>query len=266
VTRAVPQPPGDALQKIAAPLFPRHLPWVNAQAPLATLHRGEPLLVEFWDFCRPNSLRTLPYVKAWHERYAGAGLRVVGVHSPGFELSRDERAVRDAVARLAITYPVMIDSGLEFWREYENLGWPARYLFDGRARLFHFHYGEGAYDETERAIQDLLGVEREVLEPLRPEDAPGASVAPPTPEQPGAYSGPYEGGGVWLVLEGEGEVRAHSDARGERELRVAYPGAYELFAHERHTADVLELELSAGVRCHATCFTPGLAQPDSPAV
>ena len=114
------------------------------------------MLVEFWDFCRPNSMRTLPYVKAWHERYAAEGLRVVGVHCPGFEPSREEQAVREAVARLGIAYPVLIDSELELWQEYENEGWPARYLFDGRARLFEFHYGEGDYEGTELAIQELL--------------------------------------------------------------------------------------------------------------
>ncbi len=83
---------------------------------------------------------------------------------------------------------MLIDCELEVWQEYENAGWPARYLFDGRARLFDYHYGEGAYVETELAIQELLGVEREPLEPLRPEDAPDALLAPQTEDQPGAYS------------------------------------------------------------------------------
>src|ERR1035438_990543 len=136
------------------------------------------MLVEFWDFCRPNSIRTLPYLKAWHERYAEAGLRVIGVHCPGFEPARDEQAVRDAVARLGIEYPVLIDTELELWQEYENEGWPARYLFDGRGRLFDYHYGEGAYAETELAIQELLGVQREPLEPLRHEDGPDVALSP----------------------------------------------------------------------------------------
>jgi hypothetical protein len=212
------------------------------------------MLVEFWDFCRPNSLRTLPYMKAWHERYAEDGLRTIGVHSPGFDPSRDEQAVRDAVGRLGIEYPVLIDGELQVWQEYENLGWPARYLFDGHARLFEYHYGEGAYTETELAIQELLGVEREPLKPLRPEDAPGALLAPQTEDQPGAYSGPYEAGGVWAVLDGTGTVRVNGD-----EYEVANPGAYPLLEHERHTAGVLELEIGPGVRCHATCFTPGVA-------
>jgi len=218
------------------------------------IQRGKPLLIEFWDFCRPNSLRTLPYLQAWHERYAEAGLRTVGVHSPGFEPARDEDAVRAAVARLGIEYPVLIDRELELWRDYENEGWPARYLFDGRARLFEYHFGEGAYAETELAIQELLGVRREPLAPLRPEDAPGARLLPQTEDQPGAYSGPYEAGGVWAVLDGSGTVRVNGIERA-----VSYAGAYPLVEHERHTTAVLELEIGAGVRCHATCFTPGLA-------
>ena len=240
---------------IAAPLFPRKLPWVNVPAgsQVSTLQRGRPMLVEFWDFCRPNSMRTLPYVKAWHERYAAEGLRVIGVHCPGFEPSRQEGAVRAAVARLGIEHPVLIDSELELWREYENEGWPARYLFDGHARLFEYHFGEGGYEETERAIQELLGVELAPLEPLRPEDVPGAVLAAPTPEQPGAYSGSYEAGGVWAVVEGAGTLSVNGEP-----LAITHTGAHALIEHDRHTAGELALDPGAGLVCHATCFTPGV--------
>jgi hypothetical protein len=246
---------------IVAPLFPQHLPWVNAPAGgVSIIQAGRPLLVEFWDFCRPNSLRTLPYVKAWHERYADAGLRVIGVHCPGFAASREERAVRQAVTRLGIAYPVLIDSELELWQEYENQGWPARYLFDGRARLFDYHYGEGAYADTELAIQLLLGVVREPLTPLRPEDAPDARLVAPDEDRPGAYSGPYEAGGVWAVFDGAGVVSVNGGASaGGSDVTVTAPGAYQLLEHGRHTAGVLELQPGAGVSCLATCFTPGLA-------
>jgi len=218
------------------------------------------MLVEFWDFCRPNSLRTLPYLTAWHERYGPEGLRVIGVHCPGFESSRDEQAVREAVARLGISYPVLIDSELEVWQEYENMGWPARYLFDGRARLFDYHYGEGAYGETELAIQELLGVRREPLAPLRPEDVPDARLAPQTQDQTGSYSGRYEAGGVWAVLDGAGTVTVNGGpAAGGRKLRVTHPGAYLLLEHDRHTVATLELRIGPGVTCLATCFTPGVA-------
>jgi len=218
------------------------------------------MLVEFWDFCRPSSLRTLPYVKAWHERYAAVGLRVIGVHCPGFEASHDEQATRNAVARLSVEYPVLIDSELELWEQYENLGWPARYLFDGHARLFDYHYGEGAYEETELAIQELLGVEMEPLAPLRAEDVPGALLAQPTHDREGAYCGPYEAGGVWAVLAGEGAVLVNGGPRaGGLHVHVSHPGAYPLLEHDRHTAGTLELELDADVNCLATCFTPGVA-------
>jgi hypothetical protein len=236
---------------------------VGTQASI--IQRGRPMLVEFWDFCRPNSLRTLPYVKAWHERYAPEGLRVIGVHCPGFDPSREEAAVRDAVERLGIEYPVLIDSELEVWEDYGNQGWPARYLFDGRARLFEYHYGEGAYTETELAIQELLGVTREPLAPVRAEDATDAKLVPQTADQPGAYSGPYEAGGVWAVLDGMGTVRVIADASTEStsasatELTVDHPGACQLIEHEHHTAGVLTLEIDPGVECLATCFTPGLA-------
>jgi thiol-disulfide isomerase/thioredoxin len=246
---------------IVAPPFPRGLPWVNAPASGASvLQRGRPMLVEFWDFCRPSSLRTLPYVKAWHERYRGAGLRVIGVHCPGFEASYGERAVREAVARLGIEHAVLIDSELEVWREYENVGWPARYLFDGHARLFDYHFGEGAYAETELAIQELVGARREPLAPVRPEDAPDASVAAQSEDQPGAYNGPYEAGGVWAVLDGHGTVTVNGGAqRGGRTIAVEHPGAYQLIQHERHTAGVVALDVGTGVDCLATCFTPGVA-------
>jgi len=90
---------------------------VPAGRQVSIIQGDRPMLVEFWDFCRPNSIRTLPYVKAWHERYASDGLRIVGVHSPGFEASRDEAAVRAAVSRLGIEYPVLVDSELDVWRE-----------------------------------------------------------------------------------------------------------------------------------------------------
>ena len=245
------RPPVDTIQ---APPFPAGLPWVNLAPLRMDRQRGRPVLVEFWDFCRPNSLRTLPYVGEWHRRYAENGLRVIGVHSPGFPPSFDEAAVREAVTRLGIEHPVVIDSELAVWEEYGNEGWPARYLFDQRAILVDVHLGEGAYADTERAIQDLLGVEPELLAPRRPEDAPGAILRPQTADQPGAYNGPYAAGGVWAVLEGRGSVVANG-----RAIAVEHPGAYPLIEHERHAQGELELVVGDGVVCHAVCFTPGVA-------
>ena len=102
--------------------------------------------------------------------------------------------MRRAVERLEIPWPVAIDTDLEVWNIYGNQGWPARYLWDPELALYSMHYGEGAYEETEREIQALLGVEREPLAPLRPEDAPDALIAAQTEDVSGPYSGPVRGG------------------------------------------------------------------------
>lgn len=255
------------VDSISAPQFPPQLRWINVEGKRLRLEQllGKPFLLEFWDFCRPNSIRTMPYIKAWHERYAacGEGLRVIGVHSPGFEASASREAVIAAVQRLGIEYPVLIDSAMETWREYENLGWPARYLFNSKGMLYDYHYGEGAYQETELAIQNLLGPEAQRLQPLapiRPEDAPDAELAPQTEDQDGPYSGPYEAGGVWAVVTGTGVLTVNGGPQnGGSELIVDHPGAYPLIEHERHTAAVVTIEEGAGARCLATCFTPGVA-------
>jgi thiol-disulfide isomerase/thioredoxin len=245
------RPPADA--DILAPSFPREAEWVNVATLRMDQQAGRPVLVEFWDFCRVNSLRTLPYLKAWHERYAEHGLRVIGIHAAGFAPSEDPDAVRAAVERLGIAYPVMIDAHLQAAGAYGVQGWPSRYLWDGEGRLADFQVGEGGYAETERAIQALLGLEREPLAPVRPEDEPGVLLPAQTEDQPGPYSGPYEAGAVWAVLSGTGAVRANG-----RELAVDHPGVYALIEHDRHTAGELALELGDGVACHAVCFTPGV--------
>jgi thiol-disulfide isomerase/thioredoxin len=252
---------------IPAPPFLTHLRWVNVKSLRMERQIGKPVLIEFWDFCRPNSMRTLPYVKAWHERYAADGLQTIGIHSPGFEPGRERAVATAAVERLGIRYPVLLDPDLEMWQVYENRGWPARYLFDTRGRLFDYHYGEGAYVESELAIQELLGVAREPLQPLRPEDVSDARLAAQTEDQLGSYSGFCEAGSVWAVLDGVGTVRVDfvdEDTGGgasedAKELVVAHPGAYLLVEHEHHKRGRLELEIGPGVACHATCFTPGLA-------
>jgi hypothetical protein len=239
---------------IPAPAFPPGLPWVNVAMLRMDKLLGSPVLVEFWDFCRVNSLRTLPYVRAWYKRYRADGLRVVGVHTSGFPPSEDPERVRAACARLEVGHPVVVDVEQEIWTLYGNRGWPARYLWTDRGLLHDYHYGEGAYDETERAIQELLGVERDLVPPVRAGDEPGALLPAQTADQPGAYSGPYEAGGVHLVLDGTGTVEANG-----RALVVAVPGVHTVIEHPRHTRGELEVRVGDGVVCYATCFTPAPA-------
>src|SRR5262245_46913681 len=144
------------------------------------------VLIEFWDFARVNSLRTLPYIQAWDERYADAGLTTIGVHSPGYSFGGDRDTVAHAVERLGIRHAVVLDPDLEVWRLYGNRGWPGRYLFDRAGLLRYIHYGEGDYIDAELAIQECL---RELdpeldlpepLAPMRPEEVPGALLEPQT--------------------------------------------------------------------------------------
>lgn len=243
--------------KISAPFFPPKAEWVNVATLRLDQQLGRPVLIEFWDFCRSNSLRTLDYVRGWHERYAATGLRVVSVHAGAYPPSQDPAQVRAAVARLGIEHAVLLDTDFKLWQEYGNEAWPARYLFDRKLRLYSMHYGEGAYDETQDEICELLEIAPQPFAPLRPEDAPGAAVGEATPEQPGAWSGPYEAGGAWAVLEpaagGDGEIRVNG-----RALAVPHAGCYPLVSHTRHSAGVLELEVGDGVTCHAVQFTPGV--------
>lgn len=175
-------------EELAAPEFPPELRWIGA--PFVRMDRllgTHVKLVEFWDFGRINSHRTLPYMKAWHERYSDSGLQVIGVHSPGFSFTRDPELVVQAIDRLGVPYPVALDPDFEVWRAYGNRGWPARYVFDRRGKLTWMHYGEGEYRATELEIQRLLlEIDDELALPpepvalLRPEDAPGALMKPQT--------------------------------------------------------------------------------------
>jgi len=234
--------------------------WINSAPLQMDGLRGRPVLIEFWDFCRPNSLHTLPYLKAWHERYADAGLVVVSVHTPGFRASANDEAVRAAVARLGIHHCVLLDTDFALWHEYENAGWPGRYLWNADGALADYHYGEGAYADCEQAICELLDLDRTPLAPLRAADAPGALLAPPSEDRlEPPFSGPYEAGAAWAVLDppdGGGTVAVNG-----AELAIEHPGAHLLACHEHHSAAQLSLELGPGVRCDGVLFTPGLLPP-----
>jgi hypothetical protein len=162
--------------------------------------------------------------------------------------------VRETVARLGVVHPVMVDQDFMLWRDYENAGWPGRYLWGPDGMLADYHYGEGAYEECELAIGAALGVALEPMAPLRPEDADGAVVAEPSPDrtQP-PFDGPYEAGGVWVVARGTGTLRVNGAAAA-----LDWPGAHLVIEHGRHTAGELTLEPDGGVRIEAVCFTPGL--------
>ncbi|MBV9214184.1 MAG: DipZ protein [Actinobacteria bacterium] len=259
------RPPDGA--DIPAPEFPPELTWLGTRfLRMDRLIGRHAVLVEFWDFARVNSLRTLPYLEAWHERYAVAGLQVVAIESPGYSFGRDREVATRAIERLVIPFPVALDPELALWRLYGNRGWPGRYLFDRRGLLRHYHYGEGDYEGTELAIQEVVSeIDPEVamphpLDPIRPEDAPGALLEAQTADvalpadrdrlelvrdwtdgedyieaaDAGASAsvGSWRAGGAWAVLSGA----------------ALAPGLYE--------SDGTVVAEEAGLRLHGFQFTP----------
>jgi len=130
--------------------------WLNSSPlTLASLH-GKVVLIDFWTYTCVNWLRTLPYVRAWAQKYRDQGLLVVGVHTPEFPFEKDIENVRWAAKDMDVSYPIAVDSDYSIWRAFDNHYWPAVYLADVSGRIRFHHFGEGAYEQTERAIQTLL--------------------------------------------------------------------------------------------------------------
>jgi thiol-disulfide isomerase/thioredoxin len=137
--------------------------WLNSEPLTAAKLRGRVVLVDIWTYSCVNWLRTLPYVRAWAERYRDRGLVVVGVHCPEFGFEHDLENVRHASRQLNVAYPVVIDNDFAIWQSLANRYWPAVYLVDRDGRIRFHHFGEGNYEETERAIQELLGIDEETV-------------------------------------------------------------------------------------------------------
>jgi thiol-disulfide isomerase/thioredoxin len=130
--------------------------WLNSPPLTAAGLRGKVVLVDFWTYTCINWLRTLAYVRAWAEKYNDEGLVVVGVHTPEFPFEQDEDNVREAAKDLTVEYPIALDSDYAVWRAFSNQYWPAVYIADAQGRIRYHHFGEGAYMECERVIQQLL--------------------------------------------------------------------------------------------------------------
>lgn len=130
--------------------------WINSP-PLTTEQlRGKVVVVDFWTYSCINCLRSIPYVRAWAEKYKDQGLVVIGVHTPEFAFEKSEANVRQAVERLGVTYPIAMDNDFAIWRAFRNNYWPAHYFIDAKGQIRHHHFGEGDYDGSERVIQQLL--------------------------------------------------------------------------------------------------------------
>ncbi len=131
--------------------------WLNSQPLTAAGLRGKVVLIDFCTYTCINWLRQLPYVRAWSEKYRDRGLVVIGVHTPEFPFEKDIENVRRAVKSIRVDFPIVIDSDYAIWRAFKNKYWPALYFIDTNGRIRHHHFGEGAYEQSEMIIQELLG-------------------------------------------------------------------------------------------------------------
>jgi thiol-disulfide isomerase/thioredoxin len=148
---------------VREPSFTGATAWLNTE-PLALADlRGRVVLVDFWTLTCINWLRTEPYVRAWSRAYRDDGLVVVGVHTPEFSFEHDVELVRGATQDREIDYPVALDNDYGVWRAFDNHYWPALYFVDRDGVIRDEHFGEGRYEESERVIQRLLGIERELV-------------------------------------------------------------------------------------------------------
>ncbi|TAX72351.1 cytochrome c biogenesis protein DipZ [Rhizobium leguminosarum] len=163
-----------------APSLDGAVEWLNSE-PLTTEQlRGKVVLVDFWTYSCINCIRTIPYVRAWAEKYADQGLVVIGVHAPEFAFEKKIDNVKRAIGDFQIGYPVAIDNDYSIWRAFENSYWPAAYLIDAKGQIRYHHFGEGNYSRTEKAIQDLLreaGSQTTASAPVVP-DAKGVEAGP----------------------------------------------------------------------------------------
>ena len=130
--------------------------WFNSKPLTLAALKGKVVVIDFWTYSCINCQRTMPYLRDWYERYKDKGLVIIGVHSPEFEFEKSEKNVAQAIKDFKLTYPIVQDNDFATWRAYSNRYWPAKYIVDKEGYIRYTHFGEGAYDETEKVIQDLL--------------------------------------------------------------------------------------------------------------
>ena len=130
--------------------------WFNSEPITLESVRGKVVIIDFWTYSCINCQRTFPYLRKWHETYKDKGLVIIGVHSPEFEFEKNPKNLEKAIADFKLTYPIVQDNNFATWRAYQNRYWPAKYFIDKDGNIRYTHFGEGAYDESENVIRELL--------------------------------------------------------------------------------------------------------------
>ena len=148
-------------ERLHMPVLDGATEWLNTKSLEPADLRDHVVLVDFWTLTCINWLRTEPYVRAWSQAYRDDGLIVIGVHTPEFSFEHDIDRVRQAIESRSIDYPVAVDNDYAIWNAFDNHYWPALYFVDAEGIIRDHHFGEGRYEQSERVIQRLLGVERE---------------------------------------------------------------------------------------------------------
>lgn len=248
---------------------------VAAVEPVAS---NGPVLVHFLDFAQLNSLRALPYVRAWSERYGAHGLSTFGVHTPRSSLTADPVSAARGVAALGLDHPVALDLDRVIWRDYGCEGWPSSFVWARGGRLVWYALGEGDYGPTEAVIRETLpepdGGWPPPIPPLKPGDGqdeavvvpsaevfPGGGLETPWEARPGddRLELAYEGGGAYATVGGTGTLSARIDGGDPREIEVDGPALIELGAHEHHERHTLSIEAEGDLRLLSVSFPPAPA-------
>jgi hypothetical protein len=267
-------------ENIAAPDLPARIEWIGEAPKSMTMATAAgPALVHFFDFAQLNSVRTLPYLAEWDRRYRERGLTTIGVQAPRFPFGAHRDVAAAGLAGLGIEFPVAVDAERQLWHAYGCEGWPSLFLWKTGGALAWFQFGEGEYLGTEEAIQaelrelDALRELPAPMEPLRPTDAPNARVMPPSEELfPGgswerpwvagegdeALVVPYEAGGAFATVEGEGELAIELDDSTTATITIDAPALYPLAEHPRHESHTITLRPSPGLKIWSLSFAAGV--------
>jgi thiol-disulfide isomerase/thioredoxin len=274
-----------------APGFESGGTWLNSEG--LTLDRllsdgkVKVILVDFWTYSCINCQRTIPYLRSWWDKYQDKGLMIVGVHSPEFEFEKKTENLQMAIDKYGVGWPVVQDNDMAIWRAYKNNYWPRKYLINKAGKIVYDHIGEGGYEETERKIQEVIGISQVIEVTEKPKAGRmGGGLTPELYlnrrgqnsghlgkgqdqvelagqwdiEEDWAASGKgaalkleYQAGEVNLVMSGAGEVRYSIDGGEEKKIEVDMDDLYKLWTGElgRHK---LEMEFEEGVRLHAFTF------------
>ncbi|HZT42373.1 MAG TPA: redoxin domain-containing protein [Chthonomonadaceae bacterium] len=216
------------------------------------------VLVDFWEYTCVNCLRTIPYLQEWNKRYAKDGLVIVGIHTPEFQFAKDPHNVAEAVKRLGITWPVLIDSDYHNWNAYHNGGWPHKFFINDRGLIVADHFGEGAYDRSEALIQQLLKQAHpdltfpKVMAPVRDADKPGAVCYLQTPEMYVGERGAQQDQHGNLDTYVPGQLGFFDDPGTHEDGKVYAQGAWRMEPESlRHGRTTTALQDYIALRYHA---------------